>query len=211
MALACTAITANAVLPPALVTQANQLMAWMVNGTGRGQVCSPANQEEVKKKKKEEKRRRKIRRRRRKELLFIYFEFISNFHSFFQTYDKLATFVDAIGNRVCGSPALVAAEDYMLQALQADGLENVHGWTPEHRAVVLAYSFLRDAGENVMIPKWVRGAESASLLKPRVHPMSILGLGTSVGTPASGITASALVVTSFDDLTQQAALNNTKG
>lgn len=53
-----------------------------------------------------------------------------------QSWDKLGTFVDTIGSRVSGSAGLENAVTYMLAALTADGLENVHG-------------------EAVTIPKWV--------------------------------------------------------
>ena len=70
--------------------------------------------------------------------------------------------------------------------MKRDGLENVHG-------------------EPVMVTHWVRGAESASLVKPRATPLHMIGLGGSVGTPAAGITAPVLVVNSFDDLSAHAA------
>jgi carboxypeptidase Q len=64
-------------------------------------------------------------------------------------------------------------------------------------------------GEDVQVPVWHRGNENAYLLEPRFKQLAILGLGTSIGTP--NITAEALVVQSFDELQQQAAVGNTSG
>jgi len=52
----------------------------------------------------------------------------------------------------------------------------------------------------VKVPHWVRGNESAALLTPVSRPLHMLGLGMSVGTPAGGITADAVVVSTFDEL-----------
>lgn len=109
-----------------------------------------------------------------------------------QSWDKLATFVDTIGSRVSGSPALAAAVRYMLDSLANDGLENVHG-------------------EAVTIPNWVRGNEYAKMTFPREKNLAMLGLGTSVGTGSGGIEAEIIVVSSFDDLKQRAAANETQG
>ena len=67
---------------------------------------------------------------------------------------------------------------------------------------------MRKAGlENVQtppvkVPRWVRGKESATLLMPMARPLTMLGLGMSVGTPKGGITADVVVVSSFDELTK---------
>ncbi|KAL8602312.1 hypothetical protein ACOMHN_022825 [Nucella lapillus] len=103
-----------------------------------------------------------------------------------QTYNRLAEFVDKFGSRLAGSQNLENAIDYMLNVLEKEGLDNVHG-------------------EPVTIPHWVRGNEALELLYPRKHPMAILGLGYSVGTPLEGITAEVLVVRSFDELKARAS------
>ncbi|KAK3595922.1 hypothetical protein CHS0354_032429 [Potamilus streckersoni] len=103
-----------------------------------------------------------------------------------QSYNRLAELTDKFGGRLSGSAALENAIDYMIQKMTEDGLDNVHG-------------------ETVMVPNWERGDESAAVLQPRYHPMSILGLGSSVGTPVGGITAEALIVKSFDELHRRAA------
>ena len=99
---------------------------------------------------------------------------------------RIAELTDTFGSRISGSDALERAIDWTLARMRADGLENVHG-------------------EAVMVPHWVRGAESAELLTPRRKPLAMLGLGGSVGTPAGGITAPVLVVGSFDELARRGA------
>ncbi|HEV2641458.1 MAG TPA: M20/M25/M40 family metallo-hydrolase, partial [Candidatus Elarobacter sp.] len=101
-------------------------------------------------------------------------------------YARIATLTDRFGNRLSGSPALESAIDWIVAEMKRDGLENVHT-------------------EPVMVPHWVRGAESAELVRPRAMSLPMLGLGGSVATPAGGITAEVLVVSSFDDLEAHAA------
>ncbi|XP_041376547.1 carboxypeptidase Q-like [Gigantopelta aegis] len=103
-----------------------------------------------------------------------------------QSYNRLAEFVDTFGFRIAGSKNLENSIDYVIQKLKEDGLENVHG-------------------ETVMVPHWVRGYESAKMIEPRIHPLSMLGLGGSIGTPPEGITAEALVVRSFDELKKRSS------
>ncbi|MES2124025.1 MAG: M20/M25/M40 family metallo-hydrolase [Gemmatimonadota bacterium] len=100
-------------------------------------------------------------------------------------YARLAKLTDTFGHRLSGSASLERAIDWILATMQGDGFSAVRG-------------------EPVMVPKWVRGAESATLLTPRRAPMNILGLGGSVATPRDGITAEVLVVSSFDELTARA-------
>ncbi len=99
---------------------------------------------------------------------------------------RIAELTDTFGHRISGSTALEQAIDWTLAKMRADGLENVRG-------------------EPVLVPHWVRGAESAELLSPRRKPLTMLGLGGSVGTSAAGISAPVLVVTSFEDLTRRSA------
>ena len=101
-------------------------------------------------------------------------------------YQRLAQLCDTFGPRFSGTTNLEAAIDWILAQMKKDGLENVHG-------------------EKVMVPHWVRGAESAEMLSPRARRLPMLGLGGSIATPPEGITAEVLVVRSFADLTQRAA------
>jgi carboxypeptidase Q len=101
-------------------------------------------------------------------------------------YVRLGQLVDGFGHRLSGSAGLEAAIDWILVEMKRDGLENVRG-------------------ERVLVPRWVRGEESAVLVRPRRAPLHMLGLGGSVATPKRGITAPVLVVTSFENLEQRAA------
>jgi len=104
-------------------------------------------------------------------------------------WDRLADFVDTYGARVSGSEALEAALDWILGEMEGDGLENVRA-------------------EPAMVPRWIRGPESAELISPRPKKLDILGLGPSVPTPPEGIRAEVLVVGSFqelEDLAQEAS------
>jgi carboxypeptidase Q len=100
-------------------------------------------------------------------------------------YERLAELTDTFGSRLSGSKSLEDAIDWILAQMKRDGLANVRG-------------------EAVMVPHWVRGAESATLVSPRSTPLHMIGLGGSIGTPANGITAPVLVVDSFDDLQKHA-------
>lgn len=99
---------------------------------------------------------------------------------------RLAELTERFGNRLSGTPSLERAIDWVLATMKADGLQNAHT-------------------ERAMVPVWVRGAESAQLITPRVQNLPMLGLGGSVATPPGGITADVIVVNSFSDLTAKAA------
>jgi len=101
-------------------------------------------------------------------------------------YKRLTELVDRFGHRFSGSESLERALDWILAEMRADGLANVRG-------------------EPVMVPRWVRGEESIELRSPRALKLPMLGLGGSVGTPAAGITADVLVVSSYDELSARAA------
>ena len=101
-------------------------------------------------------------------------------------WNRLARLSDTFGPRFSGTESLERAIDWVLAEMRKDGLENVRG-------------------EDVMVPRWVRGQESAELVSPRRQELPMLGLGGSVGTAMNGITADVLVVSSFDDLKARAA------
>ncbi len=77
---------------------------------------------------------------------------------------KLEYLCDRIGPRLSGSAALGQAIGWCAETMRREGLENV-------------------ATPPVLVPAWVRGAESAWLLEPRQARLAMLGLGGSVATP----------------------------
>lgn len=99
-------------------------------------------------------------------------------------YDRVGRLVDRFGHRLAGSRSLEAAIDWILAEMKKDGLQNVRG-------------------EPVRVTHWVRGEESAVLVRPRRDTLAMLGLGGSVGTRTAGITAPVLVVSSFEELDQR--------
>lgn len=101
-------------------------------------------------------------------------------------FSRLATMCDTFGPRFTGSKNLEEAIDWCLAEMKKDGFLNVRG-------------------EEVTVPRWVRGSESIELLSPRRRELPMLGLGGSVGTPPEGIMAEVLVVTGFDDLKNHAS------
>ncbi|MFT5142058.1 MAG: carboxypeptidase Q [Thalassolituus oleivorans] len=102
------------------------------------------------------------------------------------TYERLAYLTDTFGPRLSGSESLEDAIDWILEEMRRDGLENVRG-------------------EPVLVPKWVRGHESVTMVEPRQANIPMLGLGNSIGTGPEGVTADVLVVKSFEDLGARSA------
>ena len=96
-------------------------------------------------------------------------------------FEKLSYLTDRIGARLSGSPALEQAVIWAKDALITDGHERVRA-------------------EPVMVPHWVRGTQSATLLGTVTREIPVLTLGGSVATPPGGVTAELLVVSSFDEL-----------
>jgi carboxypeptidase Q len=98
-----------------------------------------------------------------------------------RAYTRLAHLTDHIGNRLSGSDNLNRAIEWAVAEMKRDGLDNVRA-------------------EKVMVPHWVRGEESLEMLTPVPRKLRMLGLGNSIGTPAEGITAEAIVVRNFFEL-----------
>src|SRR5687767_1411438 len=75
-------------------------------------------------------------------------------------WNRLAELTDTFGNRLSGSDNLTRAIAWAVETMKKDGLENVRM-------------------EKVMVPRWVRGSESAEIVTPPRHPVAMLGLGGS--------------------------------
>ncbi len=96
---------------------------------------------------------------------------------------KLEELCVNIGHRLSGSAQLEKAIDWAVETMKKDGQENVRR-------------------EKVMVPHWVRGRESVTMLQPRNESLVMLGLGGSIGTPPEGITAPVVVVSGKEELEQ---------
>ena len=101
-------------------------------------------------------------------------------------WNRLAELTDTYGNRLAGSENLDRAIAWAVETMKSDGFDNVRT-------------------EKVMVPRWVRGNESAVIIDPPEHPVAILGLGNSIGTPPAGIEADVVVVKSFEELSSRAS------
>ena len=101
-------------------------------------------------------------------------------------YHQVAHLTENIGPRPAGSLQAKAAVDYVAAELRALGLD-VHL-------------------EEVKVPHWVRGAETAELTEyagqaaSTTQKVVLTALGGSTSTPADGITTDVVVVNNFDEL-----------
>jgi hypothetical protein len=101
-------------------------------------------------------------------------------------YRQVAHLCNNIGPRLTGSAQAQKAVDYVAAELKALGLE-----------VQL---------EKLMVPHWVRGEETAALVEfpgmaeNTTQKIVLCALGSSVATPADGLTAEVVVVRDFDEL-----------
>ena len=96
-------------------------------------------------------------------------------------WERLAEMTDTFGHRLSGSESLEAAIRWTAAEMKKDGLENVRL-------------------EPVKVVHWVRGQESAEIVTPRRHAVTMLGLGNSVGTAPEGVEGEVLALRSFQEL-----------
>src|SRR5438046_6389095 len=101
-------------------------------------------------------------------------------------YRQVAHLANNIGPRLSGSAQAAKSVDYVASELKAIGCE-----------VQL---------ERVMVPHWVRGEETATLVQfpgqaeNTTQKIMLCALGASIATPADGITAEVIAVRNFDEL-----------
>lgn len=94
-------------------------------------------------------------------------------------YERLRWLCEVIGHRLSGSAQLEEAFDWAAAQMREDGLQVTE--------------------QPVMVPHWVRGEESLTLLAPTERPLQVLGLGMTV---AGDVEAEVVVVSSFEELEQ---------
>jgi carboxypeptidase Q len=101
-------------------------------------------------------------------------------------YRQVAHLANNIGPRLSGSAQAAKAVEYIANELKAIGCD-----------VQL---------ERVMVPRWVRGEETAALVQfpgqaeNTMQKIVLCALGPSVATPVNGITADVIAVRNFDEL-----------
>jgi len=101
-------------------------------------------------------------------------------------YKQVAHLANNIGPRLSGSAQAAKSVEYVASELKAIGCE-----------VQL---------ERVMVPHWVRGEETATLVQfpgqaeKTTQKIVLCALGASIATPADGITAEVIAVRNFDEL-----------
>ena len=100
-------------------------------------------------------------------------------------HDALRELCDEVGPRLAGSEGMQRAHRWALQQLQAAGVDSA--WT-----------------EPVTVPRWTRGVEWAQLTAPYEMPLTVLGLGRSVGTGPDGLEAEVLTMRDWDELEARA-------
>ena len=99
-----------------------------------------------------------------------------------QAYETLSYLTDNIGPRLSGSKGADLAVKWTTQRFREWGFD------------------VRN--ESVMVPHWVRGVERGHLPSHNNQKIVLTALGGSVATPANGITADVVEVTSYEELAQ---------
>ena len=96
-----------------------------------------------------------------------------------RAFETLSYLTDNIGQRISGSKGAAAAVKWTTERFQSWGVPVTN--------------------ERVMVPHWVRGVEEASLVSHMNQKIVLTALGGSVATPANGIIADVIELSSLDD------------
>lgn len=104
-----------------------------------------------------------------------------------QAHAILTELCDGIGHRLSGSDNAARAVEWGAHICERVGADTV-------------------TKQAITVPKWVRGEpEEFEILAPTHHRLVGLALGGSIATPADGLVADVMVVSSFDELKARAA------
>jgi carboxypeptidase Q len=98
-----------------------------------------------------------------------------------RAYAALKSLTTEVGHRFAGSAGDAKAVAWALRTLREQGFANVRA-------------------EPVTVPRWIRGKAQVAIVAPEATELAALALGGSVGTPAGGIEAEAIAVTTVDEL-----------
>ena len=101
-----------------------------------------------------------------------------------KAYDNLRVLTKTIGGRLSGSPQMYKAEDWGYNLLKANGSDNTYK-------------------QECMVPHWVRGGKDeaiAFLPGNKKKALDIVALGGSKGTGPKGVTASVILINSFEEM-----------
>jgi hypothetical protein len=103
-----------------------------------------------------------------------------------KAYDHLRVLCKTVGGRLAGSPQMLQAEQWGVDALKASGADKV--WLQE-----------------CMVPRWERGAKETAFYTYEGNKimMDVLALGNSVGSGIQGVSAPVILVNSFEELEQR--------
>ena len=99
-------------------------------------------------------------------------------------YELIRSLTTEVGPRLAGSPGDARAVAWSVAKLEALGFSNVRA-------------------EPVTVPRWIRGEARAEITAPWPQQLVVATLGGSVGTPAAGIEAEVVPVTTLDELKAQ--------
>ena len=99
-------------------------------------------------------------------------------------YELTRSLTTEVGPRLAGSPGDARAVAWSVEKLKALGFSNVRA-------------------EPVTVPRWIRGEARAEITAPWPQALVVAALGGSVGTPAEGIEAEVVPVSTLDDLKAQ--------